>query len=97
MGEMPSVTRRKVLLGSTAAVTGALAGCAGQGGDQLSESDPLLTHGRWGKGETTLTYRTSSFYTPIAAESEQPAAAPALKRQHEARSEERRVGKECRL
>ena len=80
-------TRRQVLVGGTAGVTGALAGCTGQGGDQLSESDPLLTHGRWGKGETALTYRTSSFYTPIAAESEQPAAAPALKRQHEAWAE----------
>ena len=60
-------TRRQVLLGGTAAVTGTLAGCAGQGGDQFSESDALLTHERWGRGETALTYRTSSFYTPIAA------------------------------
>ena len=84
MREMPSATRRTVLLGGTAAVCGTLAGCSGQGEGQLSESDPLLTHERWGKGETTLTYRTSGFYTPIAAESDQPAAAPALKRQHEA-------------
>ena len=80
-------TRRQVLVGGTAGVTGALAGCAGQQGDQLSESDPLLTHERWGRGGTPLTYRTSSFYTPIEAESEQPAAAPALRRQHEAWAE----------
>ena len=80
-------TRRQVLVGGTAGVTGALAGCAGQRGDGVSESDPLLTHDRWGRGETALTYRTSSFYTPIEAQSDQPAAAPALRRQHEAWAE----------
>jgi multiple sugar transport system substrate-binding protein len=42
-----------------------------------------LTHDQWGQGETGLSYRTSDFYTPIEAESSQPAAAPALRTQHE--------------
>ena len=86
MRETLSTTRRKVLLGGTAAISGALVGCA-RNGDQFSESDALLTHERWGKGETALTYRTSDFYTPIEAESSQPAAAPALNQQHQAWAE----------
>jgi multiple sugar transport system substrate-binding protein len=41
-----------------------------------------LTHERWGKGDTDLSYWTSDFYTPIEGESSQPAAAPALNTQH---------------
>jgi multiple sugar transport system substrate-binding protein len=80
-----SMTRRKILLASGGAIAGVLAGCGGNsdGGTQFDESDPLLTHDRWGKGGTALTYRTSDFYTPIEAESSQPAAAPALHAQHE--------------
>lgn len=76
-----SPTRRKVLLGCGAAITGGLAGCSED--EQFDESDPLLTHERWGKGETVLSYWTSDFYTPIEGESSQPAAAPALEAQHE--------------
>jgi len=79
--------RREVLLAGGAAIAGGLAGCAGEndGGQssQFDESDPTVTHERFGKGETSLTYQTSTFYTPIEAESDQPAAAPALKTQHE--------------
>jgi len=84
------VTRRDVLSGGGAAIALGLAGCTqgtGDGGGQFGESDPLLTNDRWGKGETSLTYRTSEFYTPIEAESSQPAAAPALREQHEAWAE----------
>jgi len=41
-----------------------------------------LTHERWGRGDTDLSYWTSDFYTPIEGESSQPAAAPALETQH---------------
>ncbi|MEF8900776.1 MAG: extracellular solute-binding protein [Halovenus sp.] len=75
------MTRRKVLIASGAAVAGGLAGCSDN--EQFDESDPLLTHERWGKGETALSYWTSDFYTPIEGESSQPAAAPALETQHE--------------
>jgi len=88
-----SQTRRRVLLAGSAAIAGGLAGCNqggdgdGSGGGQFDESDPLLTHERWGKGGTGLSYRTSDFYTPIESESSQPAAAPALQTQHEAWAE----------
>ena len=78
-------TRRDVLTASGTALAGGLAGCSGEsdGGSQFDDSDPLLTHDRWGKGETALSYRTSDFYTPIEEESSQPAATPALRTQHE--------------
>ena len=82
-----SLTRREALAAGGTASAIALAGCAGIGnGDgtsQFGESDPLVTHERFGKGATALTYQTSTFYTPIESESDQPAAAPALKTQHE--------------
>jgi multiple sugar transport system substrate-binding protein len=90
VGNNRLVTRRNVLLGSGAAIASGLAGCSqgnGDGSGQFGASDPLLTHDRWGKGETALTYRTSDFYTPIEEESSQPAAAPALREQHEAWAE----------
>jgi multiple sugar transport system substrate-binding protein len=78
-------TRRDVLTASGTAVVGGLAGCSGESdeGGQFDDSDPLLTHERWGRGDTALSYRTSDFYTPIEDESSQPAAAPALRTQHE--------------
>jgi len=83
-----ALTRRKVLTAGGAAVVGGLAGCQSQpGGSQFDENDPLVTHERFGKGETALTYQTSTFYTPVESESDQPAAAPALKAQHEAWAE----------
>ena len=72
VGNNRLVTRRNVLLGSGAAIASGLAGCSqgnGDGSGQFGASDPLLTHDRWGKGETALTYRTSDFYTPIEEES----------------------------
>ncbi|MEF8841797.1 MAG: extracellular solute-binding protein [Haloarculaceae archaeon] len=83
-----SRTRRRVLATTGTALAGGLAGCTGTlpaGGDdsQFDESDPLVAHERFGKGSTPLTYQTSTFYTPIESESDQPAAAPALKAQHE--------------
>jgi len=75
-----SPTRRKVLLAGSVAIAGGLAGCSGDG--DSDESDPLLTHERWGRGDTDLSYWTSDFYTPIEGESSQPAAAPALETQH---------------
>ena len=84
-----AATRRKVLAASGTLVAAGIAGCSqgGQGESQFDDSDPLLTHQRWGKGGTALSYRTSDFYTPIEAESSQPAAAPALREQHEAWAE----------
>jgi multiple sugar transport system substrate-binding protein len=62
------------------AITGGLAGCQGI----LEEgSDDLVAHNRFGDGDTTLTYQTSTFYTPVEEESDQPAAAPAIRTQHE--------------
>jgi len=58
-------------------------GGAGASASQFDDSDPLVTHERFGKGSETLDYWTSTFYTPIESESDQPAAAPALKTQHE--------------
>ena len=81
-----SVTRRQLLAAGSATVAGGLAGCSG--GGESDESSPLLTHERWGQGETGLTYRTSDFYTPIEEESSQPAAAPALQTQHTEWAEE---------
>ena len=80
-----SFTRRDVLTASGTVLAAGLAGCSGEGdgGSQFDNSGPLLTHDRWGKGETALSYRTSDFYTPIEEESSQPAAAPALRTQHE--------------
>ncbi len=79
-------SRRTVLSAVGAGVLGGLAGCQGQsgggGGEQISESAPLVAHKRFGKGDTPLTYQTSTFYTPIESQSDQPAAAPALKTQH---------------
>jgi multiple sugar transport system substrate-binding protein len=91
-GRRNSRTRRDVLATTGAALVGGLAGCTGAlptGGssNQLDESDPLVTHERFGRGSTPLTYQTSTFYTPIESESDQPAAAPALKTQHEAWAE----------
>ena len=76
------LTRRRLLAVGSTAVAGGLAGCANQdtGSD---DSRPLLTNTRWGQGDTALSYRTSEFYTPIEDESSQPAAAPALRTQHE--------------
>ena len=82
MSRTTRLTRRKVLALGSVAAAGGLAGCAG-GGVDSGESEALLTHDRWGQGETALSYRTSDFYTPIEAESSQPAAAPALRAQHE--------------
>jgi len=88
-------TRRSVLALGTAVVAGGVAGCAdggtgsgdGNGDAGSGGTDSLLTHDQWGQGETALSYRTSDFYTPIEAESSQPAAAPALRTQHEAWAE----------
>ncbi len=74
-------TRRDILAVGSMAVASGVAGCIG-GGSDGETGDSLLTHDRWGQGETGLSYRTSDFYTPIAAESSQPAAAPALQTQH---------------
>lgn len=82
----PVSTRRRILSASGTLIAAGLAGCS-QGGNQSTESEPLLTHQRWGRGETALSYRTSDFYTPIEEESSQPAAAPALREQHEAWAE----------
>jgi multiple sugar transport system substrate-binding protein len=80
-----TLSRRAVLSGAGAAAGAALAGCTGRGGaSEFDESDPLVTHERFGRGETAISYQTSGFYTPIEAESSQPAAAPALRTQHEA-------------
>ena len=100
VGNNQSITRRRVLVGSGAAFAATLAGCqdAGNGsgngngngngnGGQSGDAETLLSHDRWGNGETALTYRTSDFYTPIEEESSQPAAAPALRAQHEAWAE----------
>jgi multiple sugar transport system substrate-binding protein len=79
------VHRRDILRVGGAAVATGLAGCAdlgGDGGDSIGESEPLITHQRFGKGSTAITYQTSTFYTPIESESDQPAAAPALNAQH---------------
>ncbi len=76
-----SMTRRNVLLLSSAALAGGLAGCSDSDGG-VDEDAPTLTHERWGKGDTDLSYWTSDFYTPIEGESSQPAAAPALNTQH---------------
>jgi multiple sugar transport system substrate-binding protein len=82
-----SLTRREALLAGGAAIAGGLAGCQEEAGDgqssQFDESDPLVAHERFGTGGTALTYQTSTFYTPVEAESDQPAAAPALNTQHE--------------
>jgi multiple sugar transport system substrate-binding protein len=91
MSRTNGLTRRSVLALGSAVVAGGVAGCADGGtgsgdadGDSGSgDTDALLTHDRWGRGETALSYRTSDFYTPIEAESSQPAAAPALRTQHE--------------
>jgi multiple sugar transport system substrate-binding protein len=48
----------------------------------VPDSEPLIAHERFGRGGTPITYQTSTFYTPIEAESAQPAAAGPLKRQH---------------
>ncbi len=70
-------------LGGTA-LAASVAGCqTGSDGGAIDESEPLVTHERFGRGETALTYQTSTFYTPIESESDQPAAAPALRTQHE--------------
>jgi multiple sugar transport system substrate-binding protein len=76
------LTRRRVLALGAGAVAGGLSGCVG-GETDSGGSESLLTHNQWGQGETALSYRTSDFYTPIESESSQPAAAPALRTQHE--------------
>jgi multiple sugar transport system substrate-binding protein len=81
-GNRHQPTRRNVLIAGSAVIAGGLAGCTGDDSGP-DESDPLLTHERWGRGETKLSYWTSDFYTPIEGESSQPAAAPALEAQHE--------------
>jgi multiple sugar transport system substrate-binding protein len=80
-------TRRAVLGGSAAALATGLAGCTGDGGTQFAESDPLVTHQRVGRGGERIEYWTSKFYSPSEAESSQPAAAPAIRAQHEAWAE----------
>jgi multiple sugar transport system substrate-binding protein len=74
-------TRRRVVATGGAAIVGGLAGCGGLTGD--GGSDELVAHERFGDGDTALTYQTSTFYTPIEDESDQPAAAPAIRTQHE--------------
>lgn len=83
MRQTTEPSRRQVLALGGAAVAGGLSGCVSNGSDS-SDSAPALTHARWGQGEVALSYRTSEFYTPIESESSQPAAAPALRTQHEA-------------
>jgi len=80
------LSRRRVLALGGAAVAGGLSGCT-SGGSDSGGSESVLTHNRWGQGDTALSYRTSDFYTPIESESSQPAAAPALRTQHEAWAE----------
>jgi multiple sugar transport system substrate-binding protein len=74
------ISRRRALAITGTAVAGGLAGCQGilDGG-----SDDLVAHERFGDGDTSLTYQTSTFYTPVEEESDQPAAAPAIRTQHE--------------
>jgi multiple sugar transport system substrate-binding protein len=86
MSRRNRLTRRKILGIGSAVAAGGLAGCAGRGVDS-ADSGALLTHQEWGQGETALSYRTSEFYTPIEEQSSQPAAAPALRTQHEAWAE----------
>lgn len=76
--------RRTVVSAVGAGAITSLAGCQGGGsGGSVDESAPLISHERFGKGDTSLVYQTSTFYTPIEDQSDQPAAAPALKQQHE--------------
>ena len=75
-------TRRQLLATVGAGTVAGLAGCQSGGSAEFDESDPLIAHERFGKGSTALTYQTSTFYTPIESQSDQPAAAPALNTQH---------------
>ena len=50
-------------------------------GSDAAES--LVTHERVGEGGTAIEYWTSTFYTPSREQSSQPAAASAIKAQHE--------------
>jgi multiple sugar transport system substrate-binding protein len=78
------LSRRRLLVAGGAAVATGVAGCTGsQGNSGLGSDEPLVTHERFGKGGTGLSYQTSTFYTPIESKSDQPAAAPALRAQHE--------------
>ena len=86
MSRTDRLTRRRVLAIGSAVAAGGLAGCASEDSGS-DDSGSVLTHTRWGQGDTALSYRTSDFYTPIESESSQPAAAPALRTQHEAWAE----------
>jgi|GEM_PF-613865 len=77
------LSRRAVVSAVGTGALATLAGCQGGGSGSVDESAPTITHERFGKGETPLVYQTSTFYTPIEDQSDQPAAAPALRRQHE--------------
>ena len=76
-------TRRSMLRAGAAGLVAGVAGCqGGSSGEAIDDSEPLVTHERFGRGATALTYQTSTFYTPVEDESDQPAAAPALRAQH---------------
>jgi multiple sugar transport system substrate-binding protein len=79
-----SVTRRRLLGLLGAGTAGAVAGCTGGGGAGGDANDSLVTHERVGDGDERLTYWTSKFYSPSPEQSSQPAAAPAIRTQHEA-------------
>ena len=77
-------SRRSMLRAGAAGLVAGVAGCqGGSSGEAIDDSEPLVTHERFGRGATALTYQTSTFYTPVEDESDQPAAAPALRAQHE--------------
>jgi multiple sugar transport system substrate-binding protein len=92
-GDRTTVTRRQALAAAGATLAGGFAGCSEtttDGGDgtttadgQSGDSDPLVAHERFGNGGTELSYWTSTFYTPVESESDQPVSAPALRTQHE--------------
>jgi multiple sugar transport system substrate-binding protein len=74
------ISRRGALAITGTVLAGGIAGCSGDGD---GTDGPLLANDRFGNGDTSLTYQTSTFYTPIQSESSQPAAAPAIRTQHE--------------
>jgi multiple sugar transport system substrate-binding protein len=89
-------SRRRLLAAAGTALAGGLAGCQGRAtgggsgggsGSGIPDSEPLVTHQRVGRGGTAIPYWTSTFYSPSEAESSQPAAAPAIRAQHEAWAE----------
>jgi multiple sugar transport system substrate-binding protein len=84
--EYSELTRRRVLAIGGTAIAGGIAGCSGDDGGTDTPTDgseSLISHQQFGTGDTALTYQTSTFYTPVKSESDQPVAAPALKTQHE--------------